>query len=963
MRPYLQRLAQTYWSHYGTNITDFTFVFPNRRAGLFFQKHLAKLASKPIFAPECMTVNQCFEMLSDLRPADNLTQLFMLYDVYETITRRGESFDEFVFWGNMLLADFNEVDKNRVNAQQLFTNVRDLKSIDLSFDYLTEEQMKAMEQFWGLFHSGEKKENSEKFLESWEKLLPIYQQFRRELLAEGIAYEGLLQRQAIDNLSNPEKATALANKQFVFVGFNALNPCEEALFLHLQKNHQADFCFNYESPLVCDPENKASLFVKRNQKQFPSRHTIEPDTQSDLQARGKAEQIQLVGIPSDVGQTTYVTTLLQEIVKPGVDLTETAIVLPNENLLLPLLTAIPSEVDTVNITMGYPLTSTPIYGLVEHLFELQKKIRRNKEGEILFYHKNVLSILEHQYINNAATEAVRSTTNRIVRENRIYVPQSLLEDVDLFKAIFKPAGQSTQALSYIQTVLEELQQHTDESSIDTHHIEQYYVTIKRLKDIVSTRAQHLHLEKETYFRLLHELTASINIPFVGEPLNGLQIMGTLETRCLDFKNLIILSMNEGVFPKKPSNQSFIPYNLRRAFGLATYEQQDAVFSYNFYRLIHQAERMYFVYDTRTDNNNTGEVSRFIQQMNFQHGIQIKQSSLAFELEGNNQSKRIEVTKDQYVQQQLARYSLREAGRKSISPSALNTYLDCPLKFYFNYVANIQELKGVEETIESSMFGSIFHKAMENTYKAFEGKVIEKDMLGTLLANDNVIERNIRVAYTSEYLRIDNREVEPQGNDKLITTVIHKYIRKLIREDIKRAPFTYVKAEEEVEMQLPIFEGQRHINLKGFIDRVDFKDGALRIIDYKTGQNKSVFSGLDSIVDTQTKDRPEHVLQTLFYTFVYTQCRQPLIQRLQTTRIEPGVIYIRDLFSNEPNTCLTDKSRQTDDRRVTDYTQYEETFKQLLISLLEEIMDTTTPFAQCDNPKPCEYCPFHEICNR
>lgn len=988
MKPYLYRVAQVFFEKYGAGIGDFTFVFPNRRAGLFFQKYLSVIVAKPLFAPDWFTINQCFDMLSDLRSTDRLNQLFLLYDVYKLETGTDESFDKFVFWGEMLLNDFNEVDKNMVNARQLFTNMADLKEIDGGVDYLDDEQVAAIRSFWKEFEvervvtaeGGDVVDAKKSFLTSWQKMYPVYESFRKKLLDDNMAYEGMVLRRVSERLNEGEDFAFTANRKFVFVGFNALNPCERALFDYLRDKGQADFYWNYESAHVNDEANKSSMFVERNKKAYKSSLEVQPAMTSVTEDEGHKKSVNVVGIPSDIGQVSYVAKVLRDIVShtgpysedkdTPLDLTQTAVVLPNESMLLPLLPALPPEV-LINITMGYPLSATPVFSLMEHLFEMQKKVRLGKSdegGRAMFYHKNVLSILNHQYMTVCGFEVLDKIKKKVLKSNLIYVPQAELEGHDLLKAIFVRVDDATSAVDYVHGVLTVLLSNAETESVahvlEKEYVEHYYVTVNRMRDIILGSNMQHELSSETFFKLLHEMTQSQSIPFVGEPLNGLQIMGTLETRCLDFKNVIVLSMNDGVFPKKQGVNSFIPYVLRKAFGMATHEQQDAIFAYNFYRLIHQAEHIHFVYDVRTESGKNTEVSRFVQQLKYQYKWKLNECVVSFAQSGNNTSNAIEVRKDAYVLDRLSLYKKQGDDAKRFSPTALNTYLDCPLKFYLTYVAGLSEQDEVKETIEASMFGTIFHKAMEDIYNGLKVRkglkdtdkpfVVEKQELTEILNNKEGLRGDINRAYTQEYLHRTDQVKPPVGNDKLIVNVIEKYVRQLLRIDIKRAPFIYHSSEVKKYMQFPIHSGATKVNLGGIIDRVDQEGDVLRIIDYKTGSGKLEFKNLEAVFQKDGKDRPKYVLQTFQYAMLYAN-------ESTYEHIQPGIIYVPQLYTELFTTQLICKDNgQTP---VSRYGDYAIEFKERMTSLLEEIMNPEVPFEQCTEVKHCEYCPFSEICNR
>ena len=965
MNSFLYRIAQLYFSEQKESISNFSFVFPNRRAGIFFQRYLSGIAQKPIFSPEILTINDCFAMASEWQTADRLSNLFLLYRIYKEQSGSDETFDSFVFWGEMLLSDFDDVDKYRVDARQLFTNITELKQIDQLFNVFSEKQIEAIRQFWSNFVPVTEGKTQEDFVATWKILLPVYEQFRAELLAENTATEGMICRDVTDRLKAKTAIPEFAGKQFVFVGFNALNPCERELMAGLQKLGQADFYWDYDADELKDSDNPASRFYAENLHVFPSKYPLEPIVES-LQDK----EIELIAVPSAVGQTKQVYSILNNLY-PTDDSTDksrlvpskawinTAVVLPDESLLVPLLHSLPEQIGKINVTMGFPLKSTPVSGLIEHIFELQKRLRVSGE-RISFYHQTVSNILNHQYISLLCSDEANRLTHEITSNNWIYIDASELIKHELLATIFIPQTDTQAFLPYLLKILRSLQNGWQQASDETHNYQlecdflyQYYVTINRMEDILKAKPIDVDLNMDTLVRLTRQLTAGITIPFIGEPLDGLQIMGVLETRGLDFENLIITSFNEGVYPQKSSTNSFIPYNLRRGFELPTTEHQDAITAYNFYRLIHRAKRIFFLYDSRTEGMQTGEVSRFMQQLGYHYGVQAKKKSISFDISFGN-AQPIQVDKSPAVMEKLLKFTSGEEKSPSLSASSINTYIDCPLQFYLTKVEVVEQADEVLETVEASMFGSIFHKVMENLYLPFKGKMMQSDELDQLIKSTLQIDNEILRAFNTEYFKRKTGALIPlEGNNLLIASVLRKYILQVLKVDKNHAPFRYISSEERCNIQYPIQNGQLNVNLKGFIDRVDEKEGRLRILDYKTGSGKLDFKNLDEVFEHNKENRPKFVLQTFLYGIFYKK-------EAAGKPITPGIFYIRDVFKDDFDTELTNKETK---EKVTDFAIYEDDFRAHLTDCLEEIFNPEIPFAQTENVKICQYCPYIGVCNR
>ena len=960
MNSFLYRIAQAFYSHHESGISDFTFVFPNRRAGLFFQRYISEIAQKPIFSPEIVTINECFSAASTWQTADRLGMLFRLYRIYKEQSKNDETFDTFVFWGEMLLSDFEDIDKYRVDAKQLFTNITELKQIDQLFNVFSERQVDAIRQFWSNFVPVVEGKSQEDFISTWKILLPIYEQFRAELIAENTATEGMICRNVADRLRAKESISEFKNKQFVFIGFNALNPCERTLFAELQKRSQADFYWDYDAAELRDSDNQASRFYAENINIFPSKYPIETIVES-LQEK----EIELIAVPSAVGQAKQAYTILNRLFPPEVpnmSWIRTAVVLPDESLLVPLLHSLPTQIEKVNVTMGFPLKATPVSGLIEHIFELQKRMRISGD-RISFYHLNVSNILNHQYISMLCGEEANSILHFMAENNWIYIDAEELKQNELLAAIFSPQTDTQTFLAYLLQILRSLQMGWQQASEDTHKYQlecdflyHYYVTINRMADIMKDKPVEVDMTIDTLVRLTRQLTAGITIPFVGEPLDGLQVMGVLETRGLDFDNLIITSFNEGIFPQKSSTNSFIPYNLRRGFDLPTTEHQDAITAYNFYRLIHRAKRIFFLYDSRSEAGQTGEVSRFMHQLYYHYGVKYQRKTISFDI-GFGSPQAIQIDKTPAVMQKLQRFLLDGEKMQALSASSINTYIDCPLQFYLTKVEEVEQADEVIETIEADMFGTLFHSVMENLYEPFKGKMMHSDDFEILIKNTLQIDQQIAIAFSEKYFKKKNKTiVQLEGNNLLIATVICKYILQVLKTDKQHAPFRYINSEDRCSIQYPIQNGNCSVNLKGFIDRIDEKEERLRILDYKTGSGSLEFKSLDEVFEHNKDKRPKFVLQTFLYGILYKEKAQGKV-------MTPGIYYMRDVFKDGFDTELHYKPEKNINETVTNFNIYEEEFREHLTACLDEIFNPEIAFVQTENVKVCQYCPYIGVCNR
>ena len=956
---FLARIAQQYYAQHDANIGAFTFVFPNKRAGVFFQHYLSQQLSTPIFSPEVLSITECFATASQRQPADRLSNLFLLYDIYCDVSGSNESFDSFMFWGEMLLADFDDVDKHLIDTRQLFTNVTELKEIDERYNVLSEQQIEIIKQFWRNFVPVTEGQSKKEFIATWKILYPLYEHFRATLNVENIATEGMMYRDVAERLKNSLDIPEWNEKQFVFVGFNALTTCEKTLFEELQKRGKADFYFDYEVAELRDTDNQSSRFHEENTKLFPSKYPVAP-----IVERLQDKEIELVAVPSTVGQAKEIYAILNSLFpdeKPAVDAINTAVVLSDENLLLPLLHSLPAQIEQINVTMGFPLKSTPVFGLLEHILDLQRRMRVSGDTAA-FYHKNVLNILRHQYVSFLCESDAKAVEHWIINNNRVYINTEELQKNDLLSAIFVPQTDSRTLLTYLVTVISRLQtawqhkQNDNEHRLTIDFLFRYYITLNRIADILKKRQGEIPVKVDTMVRLIWQLLANISIPFEGEPLAGLQIMGVLETRCLDFDNLIIPSFNEGTFLQHGTQNSFIPYSLRKCFGLPVADWHDAGASYHFYRLIHRAKRIFLLYDSRTEGMQTGEVSRFMHQLHYHYGITCKRRNLSFDVSFENPAV-LKIDKTPAVMEKLARFTVESEKPAALSASSLNAYIDCPLKFYLTQVEKVEQTDKVLETVEESMFGTLFHAVMENLYAPYTGKMVQPDNIKQLMNNPLTIDKEINCAFAVKYfMKKDESNVSLEGNNLLIANVIRKFVKQVLQRDMERAPFRYIASEDEYHHRFPIHGGEKYVNLKGYIDRIDEKEGKTRILDYKTGRGDLVFKSLNEVFEHNLKKRPKFVLQTFLYALLYKE-------KTGVKDLEPGIFYLRDVFKKDFSTELVSKPEPKVMEIVSGFEMFEDVFKEKLTDCLEEIYNPEVPFTQTEESSICEYCPYAVVCGK
>lgn len=959
MTPFLYRLAKVFYSEFGDELYQKTFVFPNRRAGVFFQKYLMEIAGKPIFSPNTLTIQELFASFSTKQEPDKVSLLVLLYRKFIEISGSKESFDDFLYWGEMLLNDFDDVDKQLADARQIFRNLHDLKSLEDDFSYLSSSQIDAIRRFWENFMPIENSETKKAFLQTWQVLFELYTSFRKALQQRGWAYEGMIFREVAERTK--ETATfSVPFSDIVFVGLNALTDSERTLLLYLKSLGVADFYWDYDSPLVQDEQNRASRWMTENLRLFPSKFSLRSIVEVGF---AEMPQIDVIGIPSGVGQAKHIHNVLERWMEEGAisskNLINTAVVLPDEHLLIPTLYSIPHTIDKINVTMGYGLSHAAIAGLIRDLARLQRNVR-TKEGENVFYHRDVSAILHHPLVVLSAKDAATKMDEFIVENNMVVVPEKRMQDDALFRIIFKKIDNWKVIGKYLKTVLSSFytcltaeKQHEEtltetirSMDLEREFIVQYYKTITRLEE--SLQDWNIEMNIDTYFRLLNRMLQHIHIAFSGEPLEGLQVMGVLETRVIDFENIILLSMNEGVFPLKKSLNSFIPYTLRNAFGLPTYEHQDSTYAYHFYRMIYRAKRVTMIYDTRTDGLQTGEVSRYFYQMNYLYHdyFKINQRLATYDV-ALAQNEPVHILKLSDVKRKMNRFLA--GGDRALSASAINTYISCPLQFYFLYVEGLSEEKEVQESVEADIFGTIYHHVMEQIFSRFKNRTVTPDMLSAVAKNDTMLTDLLQKSFSKHQYKQAEKVITPEGYHSVILEILKKYVKQTLLADKGFAPFCYIDSEFRFSEKQIVSKTLR-VNIKGSIDRIDRYDDVYRIIDYKTGDNDVPVRDMGHLFDGYKEKRPKEALQVFIYALMYAK-------HFPERKLEPAIYFLRKVFHNF-NPVITFEKED-----LLDFSKIAEEFERHLNDCLSDIFDDAIPFSQTENKKTCEYCPFAAICGR
>lgn len=944
MTPFLKQVADHYYKK--GNIETRCFVFPNRRSIAFFRKHLCEAVSdKPLVAPRMITINDLFAKASGMKTTDRVRLLLALYECYSRLNPKAEPLDEFIFWGDVILGDFNDADKYLVDVRQLFANVADFKALQDTYEYLTDTQREAIKGFISHFsdHSGKLTVDiggddvKGRFLQIWNILYPLYVSFNESLISKGMAYEGMSYRKLASSLKEQAVEDVLKEvmddvTDFVFVGLNALNECEKTLMRKLRDAGKAEFCLDWSGDMIRDPQNRSSFFMSGNFKEFPQAADWDPEGLG-------IPEINVISIASSAGQAKRLPDILRQRVGAPEDC---AVVLPDEGLLKSVLNSIPEDIKDINVTMGLPITGSLVYSMMTDVSAVQMHmVRRNDRW--YFYHKPVWDLFSSEVFRKSADEETLNRMTAIKESAKYYIPQDDLSGTELLDTVFRPVLKDTKATSgsqiadfadYQKNVIKALAPSLADDpdlAFELEYAKEYYRSINLLQEI------GLEVLPATYVRLLGQLLGSVAVPFKGEPLKGLQIMGPLETRALDFRNLIIMSANEGVFPRRNVSSSFIPPELRKGFGMPTYEYQDAVWAYYFYRMISRAEKVWMLVDSRTEGLKSGEESRYIKQLEYHFGVPLKRYVVKFDGMSTAQVPEIVKTDE----------DVEVIGKTVLSATTLQNYIACPAKFYYGTVKGLVAEEEVSESLDYGMFGTVFHDTMRELYST--DKVTRLYIEDWMRRPDEIrmIVKNLIMSQLNTF--------EVSGRNLVVADVIVRYVLKTLQRDLEllvkrgRDHFDVLGLEVRVGGE---FHGQK---FKGFIDRLDsFGETEVRVVDYKTGKvleddenitDANAEEIADKIFSPDMKNWPKIALQ--FYIYDMLVQGRPEVEGRD---IFNCVYSTSGLFKDEPTVVPLNG-------------KFYEAMSERLEALLDEMRDTAVPFRRTDDEKTCAYCDFRMICGR
>ncbi len=962
--PFLRQVATDLIQKYGTDLSRITVVFPNKRARLFFNEYLTQVAERPLWAPVYADITGLFYQSSSLQVADSLKLLSLLYQSYTDIFNQKkeiksiETFDEFYFFGEMLLSDFDDIDKHLVNPEALFSNLSELDKLKDDFEHLDTKQWQIVARFFNDI-SAKPTFLKDAFYSIWSILGEVYSEYHTRLTNDGIAFQGMLFRSVIEQLQ--EKGLhGFEQEKYVFVGFNVLNACEKFLFKILKQNDKALFYWDYDNYYMTG-QHEAGRFMRDNLAAFPNALS----NQNTQQFAESAKNISFVESPSESAQAGYIPIWLEEInYTPSIEIPDTVIVLCNEQNLQSVIHAIPGTtisgaLISANLTMGFPFSQTPVFSLVSALIDLQLKGVDDVGSR--FRYTYVLPILQHPYIRLFFPEAFE-VRNEMVKGNNFFPTPEELRNPFIFRATHNALELSAYLVDIIKSIapLYNAQYEKEENPFTQLYNEAFFRAfqiLNRLQGLLFNK--ELQLEKVTLAGLLRRMLSQTTIPFHGEPARGLQVMGLLETRNMDFKNVMLLSVNEGVLPKTDSESSFIPHFIRRFFGMTAIEHQDSLYAYYFYRLLQRAENISLVYSTAQTQTGKLEKSRYLLQLLIESNFPIKQIGLKAAL--NQQSPgTITITKTPELLERL-RYQFdqnKNPEAQRLSSSALNGFIDCSLRFYLHYVIGVKPPKELSDELDNSVLGSIFHKTMELIYRDI-GKtapncekiipfVVTEEQLNLYIKDETRIEKVVELAFDEEFF--GNRKVSRDkynGEQLIYFRIVKQFVLRMLWIDKKEAPFI-IEALEQGEYRDVSIKGMR-LKVGGIVDRIDCKNDTLRVVDYKTGGSPKDLKEMEKLFVSQ-KDRVNYVFQAFLYSSILIKERPNVVQ--------PALIYIQKAIAEDYSPIITWNKEP-----IKDFRLLADDFEQHFLAKLAELFDASIPFTQTSNEDACKYCDFRRMCGR
>lgn len=953
---FLYRVAVDLLNRFGNDLQHVAIVFNNKRPQLFLRKYLAEIIGKPIWSPHFYTIQQFFSESTALISASPLKQFFILYSEYNLLLKKegkeALSADVFYPLAEIIVSDFSQIDYYLTDPAKVFNLIGSIAELEQQFPNFDKEQLEFMKSFWSSFSQEKQSKVQEKFIEMWHRMPELYLNFHKRLASQNLISSAKMYRNLAEGKDcNPGFLDQF--KHIVFVGFNALSRAEEILFKSWQDQGKCSFYFDADAHYFANPIQEAGHFIRRNINIVGLENQFD---QSLNRIDNPGKEFTIIQALGKVAQGKLLTELLP-INSERNNPSSKAIILADESLLLPVLQTL--DYENLNITMGYPFEQSAVFGLCDLWLDIQEEIESGDQLTIAY--PKVLAFIFNPLLN-IGEEARQAIHKEVIKEKKAsFNLQDLRKSGKIAELSFKPFENPAQTVKHLGSLLLLV----SEQIADMRKLESLLITeaVKTL-NLLSDSLEELQDEKFIpeikvgfVLKIIRRALAGLSVPFDGEPLSGLQVMGLLESRCLDFDELIVLGMNEGVLPKVSITPSFIPDNVRRAFALPVLENQNSIFAYFFYRLLHCAKKVTLVHNAISDEKGSTEESRFIKQLEFETSCSFNHILQQNQPLDTSAPQDIQIEKSGSVLEALQRFLIRNSDStydKKISASAFTDYTACSLRFFFGRVAKLAEPKDLPDQIGPHTVGTMLHSVMEFFYRDSVGMEVTAEYIRQ---REKLLPAMAQQAMIKE-LGLKSSDNHPQSAlQQIVIRVIEQYARKVVQHDIEIAPFV-IKELEDRESCTPLFTivvngKEEQVRLMGIIDRVDIHQDKIRIVDYKTGGDKLKFNDFESLFMEESKGQNKALLQTLFYTFVYERARN-------VSQVEPHLYTVKDLksgtqFSEKGINGLVLSDENLEDFKVQ--------FELKLKEKLTELFDPSQPFRQTSNLDHCKYCAFKGICQR
>lgn len=916
----------------GSDLRHTCVIFPTRRACLIYRKRLAERNQKPLFAPGIKSIGDFVSSHSGIEIGDEIPLLLTLYDVYRKHWP-DQDFARFYGWGKMLISDFDEADKQLTDPSRLFTVIGEMRKLESAFAH-DPESLEWIQHFIKSMNQTEISRIQKAFTESWDRLRLIYDEFNALLAQKNFGYEGRAYKQILNHL---RKGTFTSKYQrFIFAGFYGFSRAEESMIELLGSGHQVKVMWDADPYYIKGKSHEAGMYFRKTSLYAHSEKTTSYFDNG-------TKHIEITAVPLVAGQAKYTGQILSELITHNkIDINKTAIILPDEKMLFPILHSIPEEAGMINVTMGYPVKDTHFADLFNILHDLHRKPVYHADGTRLYHRTAVEKLLMHTLIRQGfkiSGEILNRSRKPLISTDEIKVIFNF-EDAGI---CFHDPDQPSVIFEYLEKFISSLSESLDASESKTGHFES--VILRFIAEEIGVLKEQLssHLDVVgvvPVWQMVRECVAGLKIPFSGEPVKGLQLMGFLESRALDFETIIIPNLNEGMLPASGAARSFIPYSLRKGFGLSTYEDQDASWSYHFYRLLHRSKNIFLICNSEVGKLGGGEPSRYLLQIKHELKPYMGDRLVIEERTLNippvlSEPKPVEIQKNESVLNELSKFKTGSSPQRLFSSTALTTYLHCSLKFYLHYIAGIREQQIPGLRIDAADFGNILHHATEHMYRSTDGNITSETIDLLIPSAIKFVDQAITNQYGIE-------PVQLQGEDIILADVLRELVRRILENDKHDAPFRIISLEEKYTT--PFSADQNlEVMLEGKFDRVDEKDGTIRIIDYKTGKVRLTYKELIEIFNNPDK---KALFQLYFYNLLYKSGNPDTTTKAGiylASGLAGGINWPKNeaAFSHEANT----------------------EFSKMLGDLIVEIFNPAVPFSQTDDIKRCEYCPYTHICRR